>query len=80
MSVVVFPRKHPGEQRPGGFVLHVPMMVNQPVALVLTGIDPASMAKVEAKVEELSAAFAATNQIADDLTALVAPFIAEGTQ
>lgn len=80
MSVVKFPKRHPGTQGPGGAVLTVPMLVNSPINLVLVGIAPQALAEAEAKVAELVRAFDQTHRITNELQDILKPFLAEGTE
>ena len=80
MSVIVLPRRHKGTRQPPAFVVYLPHLSKTEVPTVVTGVDGETQAAVLAEIARFNASIAEMDACLDRITALLAPFEAEGVR
>ena len=78
MSIVFFPKRHPGERQPGAFVVHLPGLAYESTPTVLLGVDAATQVAVLAEVDRLNGAIGEADKCTHRISELLAPWRAEG--
>lgn len=80
MSVIILPRRHPGQRQPAAFVVRLPDITNNARPTIFSGVDPETQAAVMAEIAVFEASIAAAQASAERLAALLQPFKAEGVE
>ncbi|CAH1652074.1 conserved hypothetical protein [Hyphomicrobiales bacterium] len=80
MSVVIFPRRHLGQQNPSAFVLRLPVVDMKVEQQVFSGVDALTQAAALAEYERLVAAISAAEESGKRLAALMRPFVVEAAR